>query len=410
MRILHIISQSPDFTGSGKYIQEIIRQSAKNGHDSFLLAGAQADFTISPSLIPRDRTLFVRFDGMDLDFPIPGMSDIMPYPSSLFSRLNDNHLSAYKLAFGKKIKQAIDRFNPDLIHTHHLWIVSALTRQITEDIPMVTTCHGTCLRQHHNCPDISKEIALDLQGIDKVIALSCDQKQLIVSALSIDPQKISIVSGGYNKDCFYSEPKAFDGTVELLYAGKISSPKGVPWLLKSLYLIRELPFRLHLAGNANEEQKQLCLSLADRLGSKALYHGALSHEKLSDLMRKAHIFILPSFFEGLPLVLMEALACGCRIITTALPGVHEIFRTDHPGMVRLVKLPRLETIDTPFKQDEMSMETLLSLTMAELISLVEEHPQPDMAYVRSNSSYFTWEKIFLKIAGVYGELAGKTMP
>jgi len=409
MKILHIISQSPDFTGSGKYIQEIIRQSAKNGHYNFLLAGAQADFTISPSLIPRDRTLFVRFDGMDLDFPIPGMSDIMPYQSSLFSLLDKNNLSAYRLVFGKKIKEALDRFKPDLIHTHHLWIVSAITKLMAKNIPMVTTCHGTCLRQHHNCPDISKEIITNLQGIDKVIALSCDQKQLIVSSLSIDPQKISIISGGYNKNCFYSEPKPFDGSVELLYAGKISAPKGVPWLLKSLYMIRELPFRLHLAGNANEEQKQLCLSLANRLGSKVLYHGPLSHRKLSDLMRKAHIFILPSFYEGLPLVLMEALACGCRIITTALPGVHEIFKTDHPGMVRLVKLPILETIDTPFKQDEPSMETLLSITIAQLISLVEEHPQPDMAYIRSNSSNFTWEKIFLKIAGVYGELSGKTM-
>jgi len=409
MKILHIISQSPDFTGSGKYIQEIIRQSAKNGHYNFLLAGAQADFTIFPSLIPRDRTLFVRFDGMDLDFPIPGMSDIMPYQSSLFSLLDKNNLSAYRLVFGKKIKEALDRFKPDLIHTHHLWIVSAITKLMAKNIPMVTTCHGTCLRQHHNCPDISKEIITNLQGIDKVIALSCDQKQLIVSSLSIDPQKISIISGGYNKNCFYSEPKPFDGSVELLYAGKISAPKGVPWLLKSLYMIRELPFRLHLAGNANEEQKQLCLSLANRLGSKVLYHGPLSHRKLSDLMRKAHIFILPSFYEGLPLVLMEALACGCRIITTALPGVHEIFKTDHPGMVRLVKLPILETIDTPFKQDEPSMETLLSITIAQLISLVEEHPQPDMAYVRSNSSNFTWEKIFLKIAGVYGELSGKTM-
>lgn len=407
MKILHIISQSPDFTGSGKYIQEIILQSAKNGHDNFLLAGAQADFSISPSLIPRNRTLFVRFDGMDLDFPIPGMSDIMPYQSSVFSRLDENNLSAYKLAFEKKIKEALDRFKPDLIHTHHLWIVSALARQMAKNIPMVTTCHGTCLRQHHNCPDISKKIILDLQGIDKIIALSCEQKQLIVEALSIDPQKISIVSGGYNKDCFYSESKPFDGTVELLYAGKISAPKGVPWLLKSLYQIRTLPFRLHLAGNANEEQKQLCLSLADHLGSKALYHGPLSHRELGNLMRKAHIFILPSFFEGLPLVLMEALACGCRIITTALPGVHEIFKTNHPGMVRLIKLPRLETIDTPFKQDETALKKMLSITMADLISQVETHPQPDMAYVRSNSYSFTWEKIFLKIAGVYGELTQK---
>jgi glycosyltransferase involved in cell wall biosynthesis len=401
MRILHIISQSPDFTGSGKYIQELILQSKRKGHDNFLLAGAQADFKISQKLIPEDHTLFVRFDGMDLDFPIPGMSDAMPYQSSVFSMLDEDNLASYERAFEKKIKEAIKLFKPDLIHTHHLWIVSAITRKIAKDIPMVTTCHGTCLRQHHNCPDIGKKIVPSLQGIDRVIALSRDQKRLIIKALSIDPKKISIISGGYNKDCFYSEPKLFDGIVELLYAGKISSPKGVPWLLKSLYLIRHLPFRLHMAGNANDEQKQFSLSLAKRLGSKAIYHGPLSHKALSDLMRKVHIFILPSFFEGLPLVLMEALACGCRIITTALPGVHEIFKTDHPQMIRLVKLPRLETIDKPFEKDEKAMEKSLSITIRQLILLVEKHPQPDMDYVQSNSSVFTWEKIFSQINSIY---------
>jgi len=409
MKILHIISQPPDFTGSGKYIQEIILQGARRSHDNYLLAGAQADFNTSPSLIAQDHTLFVRFDGIDLGFPIPGMSDIMPYKSSLFSMLDERKLSAYRMAFEKKIKTAINQFKPDLIHTHHLWAVSALTKKIAKDIPVVTTCHGTCLRQHHNCPDISKEILTDLQKIDRVIALSCDQKQLVIKTLSIDPEKISIISGGYNKDCFYCEPKSFEGTVELLYAGKISSPKGVPWLLKSLCLIRELPFRFHMAGNATDEEKLFCLSLADRLGSKALYHGPLSHEDLSDLMRKAHVFILPSFFEGLPLVLMEALACGCRIITTALPGVHEMFKSGHPEMVRLVKLPKLEAIDKPFKKDEKAMENELSTTIKEFISLVEKHPQPDMEYVQSNSSVFTWEKIFSKIDSVYKDLYRGTM-
>ena len=103
MKILHIISQSPDFTGSGKYIQEIIRQGAGRGHDNYLLAGAQADFNMSPSLIARDHTIFVRFDGIDLGFPIPGMSDTMPYKSSVFSMLDEKKLSAYRMAFEKKI-------------------------------------------------------------------------------------------------------------------------------------------------------------------------------------------------------------------------------------------------------------------------------------------------------------------
>ena len=60
MKILHIISQSPDFTGSGKYIQEIILQSAKKGHDNFLLAGAQADFQLPSPFILKDHACMAK--------------------------------------------------------------------------------------------------------------------------------------------------------------------------------------------------------------------------------------------------------------------------------------------------------------------------------------------------------------
>lgn len=405
MRILHVISQAPDFTGSGKFIREIIRQSRQSGHDNFLLAAVQGDFHFPAALVEKSRCLFVRCGGGDLDFPIPGMSDIMPYNSSVFSTLTPCQLAAYRAAFQEKIEAAVERFRPDILHTHHLWMVSAVCRKIVPlEIPMVTTCHGTCLRQHRLCPEISRSIRGEIRDIDRVIALSRAQKNIIRDVLGFESDKIIVISGGYNNTCFFSEKKEFSGRVEILYAGKISDAKGVPWLIKSLGRIRHLPFRLHLAGNAGHGQKEHCLALARNLGEKAVYHGALSHEKLGELMRRAHIFVLPSFYEGLPLVLTEALACGCRIITTALPGVREIFKTPHPDMIRMVELPPLETIDTPFQKDEEMLAQKLSGVLTNAIFSVMEEPRPDMAYVQSTVAGFTWEKIFLKMESVYTAL------
>ncbi len=404
MKILHIISQSPDFTGSGKFIQEIIRQSTRAGHENYLLAGAQADFELDPCLIPASHCSFVRFDNKDLDFPIPGMSDIMPYQSTVFSTLKGDRLSAYKKVFEKKIAAAIEKFTPDVLHTHHLWLVSAIARKAAPHISMITTCHGTCLRQHHLAPHIGGEIQKELSRIDRIIALSRDQKRQIGKTLGGDPDRIAVISGGYNQDCFYPAAKADDGMVQMLYAGKLSVAKGVPWLLKSLLRIKQMPFTLHIAGNAAAEQKQLCLKLADKLGDRVIYHGPLSHQDLSDLMRKAHIFILPSFYEGLPLVLTEALACGCRLVTTALPGVHELFKTPHPGMVTLVDLPELETIDAPFKKDEHRLEERLSRVLSESIRSVLQNPSPDQAFIGQTVSQYTWTKIFARIESLYKDL------
>ncbi|MCK5350569.1 MAG: glycosyltransferase family 4 protein [Desulfobacula sp.] len=404
MKILHIISQSPDFTGSGKFIREIIRQSTRNNHENYLVAGSQADFEMSRALIAKDRCIFVRFDGKDLDYPIPGMSDVMPYQSSVFSKLSKHDMAAYKKVFKNKIQQAITRFQPDILHTHHLWVVSALARTAALKIPMVTTCHGTCLRQHYLCPDIGRQLTKDLQRIDQIIALSRDQKQNIVKTIGADPLNINVISGGYNQVHFFNEPKKFDGIVDLVYAGKLSSAKGVPWLLKSLDRIRDLPFRLHMAGSSSGREKQVCLKLVGKLGSKVVYHGPLSHDKLGELMRRSHIFILPSFFEGLPLVLMEALACGCRIITTALPGVKEIFGTDHNTMVKMIDLPELKTIDTPHEKDKGDLENLLAKILKHSIESVLGNEEPDIDYICSATGQFTWEKVFLRIEKVYAGL------
>jgi glycosyltransferase involved in cell wall biosynthesis len=405
MRILHIISQAPDFTGSGKFIQQILVHSGHTGHDNFLVAGVQGDFSLPEGLIETGRCLFVRFDGKDLDFPIPGMSDVMPYESRVFSRMKPQELAAYEKMFETKIRQALDRFAPDIIHTHHLWIVSAIARRLAPGIPMITSCHGTCLRQHVLCPAISQRITPDLTQIDQIIALSQSQKQEIIRTIGTAPESIHVVSGGYNDACFFHAPKPFDKVVELVYAGKLSQAKGVPWLLRSLAEIRHLPFRLHLAGNSSDREKARCLQLADGLKEKVIYHGPLSHDDLGTLLRRAHVFVLPSFYEGLPLVLMEALACGCRLVTTALPGVKELLADDDNPMIRLLDLPPFETIDTPYETDMPELENRLASVLAQTIQEVQTHPEPDWDYACTKSFPYTWEKIFSKIDRVYQRAA-----
>ncbi|MEX1300183.1 MAG: glycosyltransferase family 4 protein [Desulfotignum sp.] len=401
MRILHIISQAPDFTGSGKFIQQILIQSAEAGYENFLVAGVQGDFILPEGLIEQSHCCFVRFDGKDLNFPIPGMSDVMPYESRVFSRMIPQEMAAYEQVFETKIRQALERFAPDIIHSHHLWIVSAIARRLSSGIPMVTSCHGTCLRQHVLCPAISKKIIPGLKQIDHVIALSRSQKQEIVRTIGIESQSIHVVSGGYNDACFFHAPKTFDGVVELVYAGKLSHAKGVPWLLNSLAKIRHLPFRLHLAGNSSDREKARCLELAGVLTEKVIYHGPLSHDALGNLLRNAHVFVLPSFYEGLPLVLMEALACGCRLVATALPGVKELLADDDSPMVRLLDLPPLQTIDTPYDTDIPDLEARLADVLEQTIRKVQSEPDPDWDYACTKTFPYTWEKIFSKIDRIY---------
>ena len=401
MRILHLISQKPDFTGSGKYVQEMIRQGRSRGHEPFLIAGVCADFTIPEELMPPGRFRVIRFDGHDLGFPVMGMSDVMPYESSVCSSLTRLQIIEYKTAFTRIIGSAVADFAPDVIHSNHLWMATSAAREVAPHLPLVTTCHGSCLRQHRLCPELGDSLKGSLRGIDRVIALFGQQKTDIVELLGIDPDRVDVISGGFNELCFYAEEDESDSdAAQLLYAGKLDSSKGVPWLLRSLKRI-EAPWHLHLVGAGSGPEKELCLELAESHGDRVTVHGLLSHEKLGGLMRRCDIFVLPSFFEGLPLVLLEAMACGCRIVTTDLPGACELFAEPHPHMVRMVELPRLETVDRPYTTDEPLLEARLAEALEESISDVMNGVRPDEEYIRRITEPFTWEKIFLRIETAY---------
>lgn len=402
MRILHVISQKPDFTGSGKYVQEMILQGRAKGHEPFLVAGVSSDFSMPSGLIEPDRCRMLRFDGHDLDFPVMGMSDVMPYPSTVCSSLTRLQVIEYRAAFRRIVAAAVADFRPDVIHSNHLWMVTAETREAAPHIPLVTTCHGSCLRQHRLCPDLGNSLIGQLQRIDRIIALFGQQKREIVDLLDVDPDRVDVVSGGYNELCFFSgERDRTPGRVQLLYAGKLDSSKGVPWLLRSLRQV-EAPWHLHLVGGGSGAERDLCLRLAAEHGDRITVHGVLSHRALGGLMRQSDIFVLPSFFEGLPLVLLEAMACGCRVVTTDLPGSRELFGQSPPPMVRMVELPPLETVDRPFEADEPLLELRLSEALREAIADVTRGEKIDRDYVRRTTEPFGWAGIYARVEAVYG--------
>lgn len=399
MRVLHLISQKPDYTGSGKYVQEMIRQGRNRGHEPFLIAGVCADFAVPEDLVQPGRLRVIRFDGHDLGFPVMGMSDVMPYESTVCSSLTRLQIIEYKTVFFRVIGAAVVDFAPDVIHSNHLWMATAVAREVAPHLPLVTTCHGSCLRQHRLCLELGDSLKESLRGIDRVIALFEQQKADIVELLGIDPGRVDVISGGFNELCFYAEEDEPDSdVVQLLYAGKLDSSKGVPWLLRSLNRI-EAPWNLHLVGAGSGPERDLCLELAASHGDRVTVHGVLSHEKLGGLMRRCDIFVLPSFFEGLPLVLLEAMACGCRIVTTDLSGARGLFAEPHPHMVRMVELPRLETVDRPYTADEPVLEARLAKALEMSISDVMNGVRPDEEYIRRITEPFTWEKYFFENRG-----------
>jgi len=404
MKILHLISQLPDLTGSGKYLQALLRLSAKAGHENFLVAGIQDDFSLDSRIMDKTRTLYVRFHGKRIEYFIPGMSDVMPYSSSVFSTLSAQQLNVYEKAFKETIETVVRQFKPDIIHSHHLWLVSAFAAEVAPSLPLVVSCHGTCLRQLFLCPHLGSKPALLAEKVRGIMALSRAQEQEILSTYPAAKGKTHVVGAGFDATLFFPGKKSIPPPVELLYAGKLSKSKGVPWLLQSLKAIDALPWQLHLAGGGSGEEKKLCMELAQGFGGKVVVHGALGHPELAALMKRVHLFVLPSFFEGLPLVLMEALASGCFVVTTALPGTKEVLCDSEgfPGHgVTLIDLPELADVDTPHESDRPFLVETLAKNLAYLIEGFMDGSITNKGTADPITSALTWEKVFERIEEVY---------
>src|SRR3989339_408167 len=401
MKILHLLSQRPDSTGSGIYLQAMLREGAKQGYRNFLLAGLPEREALQLDGLRPERGHFVRFRGGDLSFEIVGMSDVMPYPSQRWRDLSGLELQSYEKAFSRKLTALVQDIQPDLIHSHHLWILTALTRRLFPELPLVATCHGSDLRQLHFCEHLRDRVLAECRRLHRIMALSKSQKADILRLIGVPEEMVEVVGAGYNQSLFYPEPKSRPNPVEMVYVGKLSRAKGVPWLLRALGRLLHLPWILHLVGGGTGEEKEEILALTRPLGSKVVVHGPLPQETMADILRKAHLAVLPSFFEGLPLVVLEALAAGCRVVTTALPGVVEMLEGYQSQAVSLVPRPRLKSQDQPHEEDEEVFVGELTKALETQVHAAQGQAELSLAEVSKVLDYYSWPAVFERVERVY---------
>jgi glycosyltransferase involved in cell wall biosynthesis len=115
--------------------------------------------------------------------------------------------------------------------------------------------------------------------------------------------------------------------LRFIYAGQISLRKGIPTLLQAWEKAALRCAELQLVGSWF-----LSDSKRASLPRGVTYVSALSPEALRDEYCRAHVFVFPSFFEGFPLVLLEAMACGLPAITSTATGGADVL-TESSGRV-----------------------------------------------------------------------------
>ncbi len=354
MRVLHILSQRPSLTGSGITLDAIVRHASAAGWEQRVVVGVPAGGS-RPEVggLDPDKIQSLIFGSAGLPFHLPGMSDVMPYPSTVFSTMSDRELEIYRSEWRAHLRGVIDDFKPHIIHSHHVWIVSSLLKDLAPNTPVVTHCHATGLRQMELVPALAEGVRSDCARNDAFVVLHQGHADELGRRLGIGGDRIHIVGAGYRDDLFHARGRDDHQAPALLYIGKLSGAKGLPWLLDAFegLAVTHPDLQLHIAGSGSGAETDALRNRMTNMAPRVELHGQLPQHELATLMRRTSVCVLPSFYEGLPLVLVEALACGCRLVATDLPGVVNELEPRIGDALELVELPAMAGVDTPIEAE-----------------------------------------------------------
>ena len=149
-------------------------------------------------------------------------------------------------------------------------------------------------------------------------------KKLVVSRLGVDPAVFSPRPGRAEPDVF-----------EILCVGRLTPAKGQHILIDAMDRLSQQGRRVKLRIVGQGQDEPSLRKRAARLENPEciVFEGAVNQDRIRTLYQAADVFCIPSFAEGIPVVLMEAMAMEIPCVTTHITGVPELIRNGLDGLL-----------------------------------------------------------------------------
>ena len=245
--------------------------------------------------------------------------------------------------FPKTVKFARDMAAQRVGHVHahfasHPAAAAFVVHRLT-GIPYSFTAHGSDLhRDRHMLREKVREAAF-------VVAISEYNRQIILEHCGQEHRdKVGVVHCGVDPNIFAPpEPKhepAHDD-FNVLCIGTLHEVKGQTFLVEACRLLRQrgLKFTCHFVGDGPDEASLEQQVKAAALTEHVKFHGRCTRTQVKALLAQAHVVAAPSVpsrdgrREGIPVVLMEAMAAGVPVVASRLSGIPELVEHNRSGLL-----------------------------------------------------------------------------
>jgi colanic acid/amylovoran biosynthesis glycosyltransferase len=126
-----------------------------------------------------------------------------------------------------------------------------------------------------------------------------------------------------------------DGLIRILTVGRLDNMKGVAILIEAVGELRRrgAPVALTVVGDGPQRGHLERLAARDSIGERITWAGTVGQDGIRAQYHAAHVFCLPSFAEGIPVVLMEAMSTGLPVVANHITGIPELVDDEVSGLL-----------------------------------------------------------------------------
>jgi glycosyltransferase involved in cell wall biosynthesis len=164
----------------------------------------------------------------------------------------------------------------------------------------------------------------------RVVAVSNALRDKAI-ALGAASDAVDVVPNGVDRSLFHPRDRTgarralrIGDDPMALYVGNVERHKGVVDLIEAFARFRKPGSRAHLFVVGDGTAMSECRRIVDLAGAPVTFAGARPHGEIPTWLAAADVLVMPSWNEGTPNVVLEAIACGRRVVATAVGGVPDV--------------------------------------------------------------------------------------
>lgn len=261
-----------------------------------------------------------------------------------FKGLKDNlRFITYLISLFFKVIRIIRKHDIEIIHAHST-IPTGFIGVIVGKImgkPVFITTHGMDVNNFIETSFLKQLMLFSLKSCDKIICVSEDLANTIAD-LGID-SKIVVLRNAVDTNKFkplknmeirqkYGIKK---NSILILFVGYLDVFKGIFELIDAFFEVNKEnnDLKVMIIGEGPQESKIKDKVSKLKLDTSIIFTGKISSEDIPQYYQAADIFVLPSYTEGTPLAVIEAMACGLPIIASNVGGISEIVISNENGFI-----------------------------------------------------------------------------